>query len=498
MTPESAVERPSLAAPGEIRHPADTAVQSDVFVCDRVFTMHDQRAFADLSGDVNPLHVDPIAARRLLFGRAVVHGVHLLLWALDEHAARSGPWRYELIKAQFARPVGVDERVECHWTAGPGQAEAELRSGGVVCTKIRVKLTAISHQGSGPRVERGRPEQHSPRILADSEIAARSGDLALCLDADLAERLFPRLTSGMSALQLAVILATTRLVGVECPGLNSVFFELTLSAADTSGGAALHYEVTRHSVALALAAMALSAPGFSGTIKAFVRPVQQNAASFASLAARITPGEFAEQRALVVGGSRGLGAVTAKLLAAGGASTRITYQRGHRDAEDVVQEIAKYQSDIAALPLDVLEIDGDVALQAIQDWAPTDLYYFATPFIFSSANGVFEVERFQNFCTFYVTAFEKLVRKLAPAGLRSVLYPSSTAVEELPLNLGEYAAAKAAGESVCKYLEKRHRGLRIHAVRFPRLATDQTASVSPVENGDPVPALADALRAMRT
>ena len=39
----------------------------------RVFTMDDQRAFARLSGDCNPLHVDAVRARRLLFGGPVIH-----------------------------------------------------------------------------------------------------------------------------------------------------------------------------------------------------------------------------------------------------------------------------------------------------------------------------------------------------------------------------------------------------------------------------------------
>ena len=37
--------------------------------------------YAGASGDFNPLHVDPVAARRALYGEVVVHGVHSLLWA---------------------------------------------------------------------------------------------------------------------------------------------------------------------------------------------------------------------------------------------------------------------------------------------------------------------------------------------------------------------------------------------------------------------------------
>ena len=32
----------------------------------RVFSLNDQLSFADLSGDYNPIHVNPVAARRLL------------------------------------------------------------------------------------------------------------------------------------------------------------------------------------------------------------------------------------------------------------------------------------------------------------------------------------------------------------------------------------------------------------------------------------------------
>ena len=44
----------------------------------RTFTPADVEAFAAASGDWNPAHVDPLAARRLIAGGPIVHGMHAL------------------------------------------------------------------------------------------------------------------------------------------------------------------------------------------------------------------------------------------------------------------------------------------------------------------------------------------------------------------------------------------------------------------------------------
>ncbi len=48
-----------------------------------LFTADERLLFASLSGDVNPMHVDPIAARRTQAGAPAVHGMHMVLWTVD-------------------------------------------------------------------------------------------------------------------------------------------------------------------------------------------------------------------------------------------------------------------------------------------------------------------------------------------------------------------------------------------------------------------------------
>ena len=57
---------------------------SSVTLASRTFASDDQALFASLAGDFNPIHLDPIAARRTQAGTVVVHGMHAVLWALDK------------------------------------------------------------------------------------------------------------------------------------------------------------------------------------------------------------------------------------------------------------------------------------------------------------------------------------------------------------------------------------------------------------------------------
>ena len=119
-----------------------------------------------------------------------------------------------------------------------------------------------------------------------------------------------------------------------------------------------------------------------------------------------------------------------------------------------------------------------------------------TPFIFQASRARFSYDLFARFCAFYVDGFESLFRVLKFAGLKNVFYPSSVAIDEHPLGMSEYVAAKLAGEVLCAFLSRTNRQIRFLIPRLPRLATDQTVSILRVDNEDPVPVMLRHLRAM--
>lgn len=63
--------------------------------------------------------------------------------------------------------------------------------------------------------------------------------------------------------------------------------------------------------------------------------------------------------------------------------------------------------------------------------------------------------------------------------------------------MGEYAAAKMAGEVLCAFLENTQKDIIIHKPRLPKMVTDQTATIIPADNRDPVSIILEHLRNLR-
>jgi hypothetical protein len=117
---------------------------------------------------------------------------------------------------------------------------------------------------------------HEPgkcRERSFEEAAGASGSVPMYFDRELAATLFPNLMRRVPPMQLAALLATTRLVGMECPGLHSIYSGLNLAFfSDCDGVPELNYHAVDGNQRLALLLMDVDAPGMRGQIKIFYRP----------------------------------------------------------------------------------------------------------------------------------------------------------------------------------------------------------------------------------
>ena len=468
----------------------------------RVFSLIDQNRFAAASGDRNPMHVDPLQARRTQAGAPVVHGIHLLLWALDSLASTHPdlpPLRR--LRAQFQSFVFVEEAVEVELAQ---KSESGVRlvlavDGG---PRSKVRIDFGQSTGIGPEWAAQSlvavPSSTEPLKLALDEMAGRSGRMLPRMSIEQAAGIFPAAARWLGARLITELAATTELVGMICPGLHSIYSELEVSSCPgRSTESALAFRVTDTDARFRSVDMEIVSGALLGSVKTFARypPVEQP--SMQSLATLVDSTEFEGATALIVGGSRGLGELTAKIIAAAGGHVCITWQSGKADAERVAQDIRS-----AGRTCDILAYDARLPASeqlAGMKSAPTHAYFFATPTIFRPQPEIFSAERLKELSSIYVDGFWNLSQALRGGQPRiSLFYPSSIFVSEHPKGMTEYAMAKAAGEVLCADINACLAPARVTVSRLPRLPTDQTASITPAEVADPVETMLPIIREVQS
>jgi acyl dehydratase len=462
----------------------------------RTFDHDDQLQFARASGDHNDVHIDPISARRSIVGRQVVHGVHLVLWAIDGFLSTS-PRGVERITASFRKPVFLDENVELHANSDDKQT-ARL----AVSTRGTKLMDVILRLGEGgPSTDDARSHltlSTQPAELSISEMAGMRGTLLIPRDDEWLSTQYPSAFHHLGGALVAQLGAVSRLVGMICPGRHSLLSSIDVTVDHDGDPLALDWEVTRADQRVSIVQLKVSGGRIDGEVQAFSPPRPATQATTKSLQGVVPSSAFADQRALVVGGSRGLGELTAKLLAAGGADVLLTWHRGRLEAEAVVADILEAGGRAQARELDIADPSPVITEMASAGWAASHVYYYATPRISSRRMNGFDHLLFEEFCRAYVGGFVNVVEScLAESGTDlGVLYPSSIAVEGQLEGLIEYGAAKGAGEVCAALMSARQSKLRVLAPRLPRLPTDQTASILPQQTADPVQVLVPILQAM--
>jgi len=464
------------------------------------FTLDESQAFARLSGDFNPLHVDPVFARRTQFGGSVVHGIHAFLKAVESACgAALEDALPRVLSCTFSNPIRTGAGVSL--TVAPADDGRSFRLS--AATDGRPAFSATVEFGSASAM----PAAKAERTGASFEPApprggglpplAHEGAVPVRLDDAALERLFPGFARCASRDWIADLLATTRVVGMECPGLHSIYsgFKLTRrDLTDARGGpATMRYVVTKSDPRFRLVRMEVAGAALEGTLEAFVRPAPVAQMALSDVAAHVAADAYRGQRALVIGSSRGLGELTAKLLIAGGADVTLTYASGHADAERIARE-----AEAAGRPCSIVRLDvtapGDGGLARVQaERAFTHVYYFASPQIARNPSAAWDGALFARFCAYYVDGFAAVCRALlatTPAGSPPprFFFPSTVFLDAPEKGFAEYCAAKAAGEALCDYFARRH-GAAFSRPRLPRMRTDQTSGLRDEDSAAPLPVM---------
>jgi hypothetical protein len=462
----------------------------------RRFSLEDQELFAALSGDWNPLHVDVQAARRTMLGAPVVHGVHLLLWTLEASGLLQAGQRIAELNVAFRRPAYLDEElVLVPSIARPGSVTAFI--GGETSLELRLEVEAdLESTGTQPPSSAW-PQRVEATELPEGDLSTLSGAFPLALDRERLESLFPRLARTANPYELADLLATTRLVGMYCPGMHSLYSGLLLKGragvTDRDGPNAFQWNVARFNAKYSTLKLAVQGAALEGTLDTFVRPRPQKPLGMAHFAQLVTGGEFAGQRAVIVGGSRGIGEAFAKAIAAGGGELLLTYRSGREEAERVCRDIREAGGQATTQFLDVTSsptLENPWGERGI-----THVYYFATPFIKMQKGKMLDASAFLRFLDHYVLGLQNTIETVQAISKEPlVVYsPSTVFLDSTERGAAAYCAAKAAMEELGRHWSLIP-GLRVLTPRLPKTRTDQTVGLVGAASADPIQLAIDQLR----
>ena len=197
----------------------------------------------------------------------------------------------------------------------------------------------------------------------------------------------------------------------------------------------------------------------------------------------IGPQRFAGQRALVTGGSRGIGAAIGRRLAADGAAVAVNYVADEKSAKALVDELRERGHEASAFRADVSDFGQahDLVERVVAEFGGLDV-------VASSAGvehfGALELLTQADFDRVFHTnvAGQLFVTQAAAAAMRSggrILLMSSISARIAVYQHTLYAASKAAVSAMVLNLapELADRGIGINALAPGGTATDMAAEV---------------------
>jgi acyl dehydratase len=434
----------------------------------------DSALFAALSGDYNPIHVDAAAARRLQYGETVIHGVHSLCLSLDAWAQDQD---HSLVltglDVAFRKPVHANDVLDMSCKEKDGKLILLAKKSGNVV--LKVAFTARDGEWGAPVSAPQQPPAESATTLQSEQLAAAAGNVPLMVAPVNASELFPDLVRVFGLDTLAVMLATTRVVGMKCPGMRSLYVRLSLEfGAPLQLIPELRYSVSNYDERFGFLVVAFSAGGLEGSAECCFRSAVVDQPDVKALKERVGAGQFSGQRALVIGGSRGLGEYTSKLVAAGGGEVVVGYRSGEQDAAAVAADIVANGATATTIHIDT-NLPGWAKSIRLGEF--THIYYFASPRI-TANSGEFDQVLYESFRGVFVDAFKELLNGIADSKAKvRVFAPSSIFVTTAEPDFAEYIRAKLEMEELCVAVSKRNANLVISTPRLPRLRTDQTAGL---------------------
>ena len=446
------------------------------------FTEKNQKDFANISCDHNPIHVNPLIARRLISGRCIVHGVNILLTGLNFLFKKKINFKFNKIKFILFNPVYIGEKVyfikkiknrnlvisiENNSTTFAEIIFEETKQGQI--KEFYIKNRYLNNINTVKKYN---------KIEKFEGIKQNKKNYEINLNNFSFSKKYANTKNILNVNQFTTILSLSYFVGMICPGLNSILSSIEINFNNNEvKDKKIIFLVEKFYKGINLVKIKFLG-NLHGEIKAFLHPGCVLQPAIKEIKKLVKPKEFIGINSLIIGGSRGLGELTAKILTSGKGNVNITYFNGRKEALEL-KKIIKFETG-QNCEIEKIDILGDKFKNKIRRFSNYDfIFYYPTPKIFRKKEENFDNEIFKNFYKYYVKKFifmcnlleKKISKKLI------VFFPSTIFIKETPRYLREYVEAKLLSERLIKKFNNKFSKIKVITIRLPKLKTDQTSEI---------------------
>lgn len=473
--------------------------------------------FTVASHDCNPLHNDPLYARKSAYGGRIAHGVlsgmaALLRSGVLQQSGALCDRNVQSVRMAFEAPLFPEQ--EYVW-----EASTQGRSASVVLWDgPRSLLRATVQFGeeepgaldSAAAPERDAERSPDPELLSEPPLERGPRTSAVVLGVDdlregqtitgaygidgdawnaLATRWGIAGGGGLPTSVATVLLACTYIIGMETPGERALFQRLEVEWTGEPLRGALAYEAVVESIRAATGHVHLNVRFDDVSTGRRVATAQLSAlfmpstppTSVAATEALLPRTEaLAGQHAVVVGGSRGLGAALTLALALQGADVTATYAQSGDAAQALAADLERTSSRCDVVQLDATDGEGAQRLRDrlhVEGRGVDVLVLNASPAVLPMALSPVFTERLGAYVhlSYAMTSTPLLALLPLVEQARGIVVAISSAfVEDPPPEWPHYVSAKAAIEGLMRAVASSAPGVRVVVTRPPRLQTDLT------------------------
>jgi NAD(P)-dependent dehydrogenase (short-subunit alcohol dehydrogenase family) len=457
------------------------------------FTTQDLELFSAASHDRNPLHISEQYAHTTPYGEPVVFGILGALAALG-HLPDRQSMVLASVSLEFRNPmaVAVNYRIEVAEVSAQ-QSVAKIYDGERLMMKAT--FTFLPWRGCSQQMivsECSCPTEAVDRKREDFTVGSRVTGI-YAPSADDLEKVMERWglsAKGAVAWQIAAMMWASFIVGMELPGKRAIFWRLALDINSDDDGrrrGPLSYAVGVKGFDERLDLLHTTGELFLGNqlfataqMWAFVRPDSPQP-SIVGITALLPRSELLKGKvALVIGGSRGLGAAISQALALQGCSVLLNYRQSKVEAEQTQANLEGKSSLIELAQGDASDIRWCRKLREhiLKEYKGLDfLVCNASPPIRALSFVPEKLERFQDFIAkslaLVSVPMSMFLNCLSERSGWNVVV-SSAFVRDLPGEWPHYVTAKCAVEGLAHWAAGQYPQTRSLIVRPPKLLTDQT------------------------